>query len=64
MKAKDYNQLMQLVDDLEHEECRKHQVCDDGTNPCIFGRKRMCIIFYFNALLDELKHKREVYSDE
>ena len=61
MKAKDYNQLMQLVDDLER---RKHQVCDDGTNPCIFYRKGMCIIFYFSALLDELKHKREVGSDE
>lgn len=64
MNVEDYKKLMQLVDDLEHEECRKHQDCNDETNPCIFGRKRMCIIFYFIALLDELKHKREVGSDE
>ena len=55
MRDKDYHLLMQLVDDLEHEECSKHEDCEDETNPCIFYRKGMCIIFYFSALLDELK---------
>ena len=55
---------MQLVDDLEHEECLKHQDCDDKNNPCIFCRKGMCIIFYFSALLDELSSKNEVSNNE
>ena len=64
MKAKDYNQLMQLVDALDHEECSKHEDCEDETNPCIFYRNKTCIPFYFSVLLDELKHKSEASNDE
>ena len=62
-KAKDYNQLMQLVDDLEHEECRKHQNCNDKNNPCIFDKNGMCVIFCFSGLLDELSSKNEVSNN-
>ena len=64
MQIEEYQQLMQLVDDLEHEECSKHQDCKDKNNPCIFNKNGMCVIFCFSGLLDELSSKNEVGSDE